>query len=57
VAATNDDHVPSGAGVFPPRASTAKLVPVGVSAVHDAVPQSVAWPLSNTRDVKLPDPA
>ena len=32
-------------------------MPEGVAAVHAAVPQSVACPLSNTREVKLPEAA
>src|SRR5580765_2210566 len=47
-------QVPSGTGVSPRRTSSATLVPAGVVALHDSVPQDTADPASKTRETNVP---
>src|SRR5213592_3907215 len=47
-------HEPSGVGVSPLRTLRARLVPAGVSPVHDAWSQAPAPPPSKTRDSNVP---
>ena len=53
--AMNDVQLPSGTGVFPRRASMARLVPAGKLLVQLAAPQLVTPPESNTREVYEPE--
>src|SRR5439155_6480295 len=46
-----------GFGVLPVRTESARLVPVGVAAVHDTLPQATGPPALKIRDKKLPEAA